>query len=65
MTDSVHAKRFNLRDAAISAGTAAGFFCLIVGWASLTTHSFPWSLAAVLTVVLLPLGISGGIQSNN
>lgn len=56
--------RYNFvpRDAAISFGAAATFWALIVGMATLTTHSLPYSLAAILGLAVIPLAVSGGIR---
>ncbi len=53
---------FVVRDAAVTAGVAAGFWCAVVGLATLATHEWHWPLALILGWAVLPLGLSGGLR---
>lgn len=53
---------FVIRDAAVTLCVAAGFWCVIVGLATLATHEWHWPLALILGWSVLPLALSGGLR---
>jgi Na+/citrate or Na+/malate symporter len=43
---------------------AVAIWIVLVGFSAAVTHTWPWPIALIVGLALLPIGVSGGIRRN-